>query len=109
MSDIILLSKTDIKLQNQFLFDNYPSFVHSAVHGYLFEGLNLREIEDKYLGKEQQGFFAKVVLNMVGIDTSRRSKNCGKYAGMDEKLVANKLMADGDPRINNIGRILMKN
>ena len=108
MADISILGDVDIKQQNKFLMDDYPGFIFSAVYGYLFEGLYLRDIEVKYLGKECQGFFAKDVLNFIGIDTSKRAKNCGRYAGMDVGLVAKALMSDNDPMANNIGRILIK-
>ena len=88
--------------------DDYPGFVYSAVYGYLFEGLYLRDIEAKYLGKECQGFFAKDVLNFVGIDTSKKAMNCGKFAGMDVQLIGKALLSDKDPIVNNIGRILLK-
>ncbi len=108
MTVISILNDVDIKKQNKFLMDDYPGFIYSAVYGYLFEGLKLRDIEAKYLGKECQGFFAKNVLNLIGISTSKESKNCGIYAGMNVSLVAKALLSDKDPMVNNIGRILTK-
>ncbi len=108
MADILILNDVDIKQQNKFLIDDYPGFIYSAVYGYLFEGLYLREIEAKYLGKECQGFFAKNVLNCIGINTSKKAKNCGRYNGKDVDSVAKALLSDTDPMANNIGRILIK-
>ena len=108
MADILIMSGADIKQQNKFLMDDYPGFIYSAVYGYLFEGLYLRDIEAKYLGRECQGFFAKNVLNFIGIDTSKKAKNCGRYAGMDVNLISKALLSDKDPMANNIGRILSK-
>ena len=69
----------------------------------------MREIENKYLGQiVNNGFFAKTVLNLVGIDTSRKSRNCGKFAGQNVMETAKRLLEDSDPVVNNLGRILLK-
>lgn len=54
-----------------------------------------RQIEHKYIDIDAQGFFAKVTLNQLGIDTSKKSKNKGKCAGHDPKMVANNLLDAG--------------
>ncbi len=108
MADIQTVVEVGINQQNDFLFDNYHNFIYSAVYGFLFEGLKLRDLEIKYLGNECQGFFAKNVLNMIGIDTSKSSKNCGRFAGLNVQAVAKDLMSDDNPVICNIGRILLK-
>lgn len=108
MSGIQTLDNIDINKQNAFLFNDYHNFIYSAVYGFLFEGLNLRDLEVKYLGNGCQGFFAKNVLNMIGIDTSKNAGNCGRFAGMNVQEVAKDLLSDNDPIINNIGHILSR-
>lgn len=110
MAEIRTLAEVGINQQNDFLLGNYRNFIYSAVYGFLFEGLNLRELEVKYLGLENdgRGFFAKNVLNMIGIDTSKPAGNCGRFAGRDVQAVARVFMTDKDPVVCNIGRILAK-
>lgn len=108
MSGIALLKDSNIKDQNDFLIDTYRNFIFNAVYGFLFEGLQLRDIELRYLGKEQRGFFSKAVLNMIGIDTSKESKNRGIFSGRNIDEVCVFLMSENDPLINNIGRILSR-
>ena len=86
----------------------YRNFIFNAVYGFLFEGLQLRDIELKYLGRGQRGFFSKAVLNMIGIDTSVQSKNRGIFSGRNIDEVGTILMSENDPLVNNIGRILLK-
>ena len=109
MGNVCIIDGIDIKQQLNFIGRDYPSFLYSAVYGYLFERLQLREIEYRYLGEVvNNGFFAKTVLNLVGIDTSKKAKNCGRFAGQDVQDTAKQLLEDADPIVNNIGRILLK-
>ncbi len=108
MAEIQTSEGISLDRQNEFILDGYRNFMYSAVYGFLFERLNLRELEIKYLGNGCQGFFAKNVLNMVGIDTSKSAGNCGRFAGMDVRAVAKDLVSDENPVICNIGRILLK-
>lgn len=108
MSGITLIPKITEKNQNDFIVDEYHSFLANALYGYLFESLFLRDIEEKYLSTTGlQGFFAKGVLNLMGIDTSTKTGNRGLYKGKDVNEVANDLINCSDIRINNIGRILL--
>ena len=108
MNDIVFISELTIDNQNEFIKTEYPEFMYSALYGYLFEKLDLRGIERKYLGKEHQGFFSKVVLNHLGIDTSKKSKNMGIYYKKDVKEVTEEMLLSSDPMILNIANILLK-
>lgn len=100
----------DITIENQIDFiEDFDKFVSNAVYGYLFEGLTLREIESKYLGLESTGFFARTVLQGVGIDTSRKVEgNKGIYDKSELDNIIRYLISDSDPRLNNIGRLIEK-
>ena len=104
MAEITLLASVSEKDQNDFYSDKYKTFLSNALYGYLFLGSDLREIEREYLNtNELLGFFSKGVLNMMGIDTSRKSKNRGKYHNMKISEVVPLLMSRNDVRLNNIG------
>lgn len=94
--------------QYEFFIEGYPSFLGSAIYGYLFLGLDLRQIEVEYLHTlELQGFFAKAVLNLMGIDTSKGSKNKGVFTGADVRSVTQSLLASPNCLHNNIGHALL--
>ena len=109
MKAVSLKPKITIKKQIDFLEKN-EKFVSNAVYGYMFENLTLREIENKYLGIDAQGFYAKTVLNCVGLDTSSRgtSNNKGIYNPSELEQVISILLLDSEPLMNNIGRLLQK-
>jgi len=85
--------------------DDNNKFVSNAIYGYLFENLALLDIELKYIGVNVRGFYAKTVLNGVGLDTSRKG-NRGLYQGENLNDVINLFLSDQDPILNNIGRLL---
>ena len=109
MKAISICPNTTVKNQIDFREKN-KNFMSKAVYGYMFENLTLREIEAKYLGKDAQGFYAKTVLNCLGLDTSSRGtkNNKGIYDPSELDHVISILLSDPDPLINNIGRILQK-
>lgn len=109
MKAISLLPDVTIKNQIDFL-ENNGKFVSNAIYGYLFENLTLREIESKYLGIDAQGFYAKAVLNCIGLDTSSRGPNNNKgiYNVSELDQVVSALISDSDPMLNSIGRLLQK-
>ncbi len=72
----------------------------------MFENLNLNEVEVKYLGVDVKGFYAKAVLNGIGLDTSRGSHNKGRCKSLDLNEVISAFNSDSDTRVNNIGRLL---
>ena len=106
MPEIALLDIDD-ETQNEFYTHRYPEFLGCAVYGYLFEGLYLRDIESRYLHNDKlNGFFAKGVLNSMGIQTPRSEVNRGIYKNRNVLEVASELLASSDSQINNIGRAL---
>ncbi len=103
--------RPDVTIKNQIDFlENNGKFVSNAIYGYMFEDLTLREIESKYLGVDAQGFYAKTVLNCVGLDTSSRGPNNNKgiYNASELDQVISALVSDSDPMLNGIGRLLQK-
>ncbi len=109
MKDIVMLTNVKEQDQNDFIISKYPQFVANSLYGYLFQGLDLRRIEEVYLDVGNDdfcGFFAKGVLNKMGVCTSKKSGNRGKYAGEDLSKVILKLKASEDACLNNIGTVL---
>ena len=109
MKAVSLRPDITIKTQIDFM-ENNEKFVSKAVYGYLFEDLTLREIESKYLGVDAQGFYAKTVLNCIGLDTSSRGPNNNKgiYNPSELDQVVSVLLSDPEPLMNNIGRLLQR-
>ena len=106
MPEIVLLDIDD-ETQNDFYSHRFSEFLGCAVYGYLFEGLYLRDIESKYLHNDTlEGFFARAVLNSMGIATPKRAVNRGIYGERRVLEVAMELLASPDAQINNIGRAL---
>ena len=106
MPEIALLDIDD-ETQNEFYIHRYPEFLGCAVYGYLFEGLYLRDIESRYLHNDKlNGFFAKGVLNSMGIKTPRSELNRGIYKDCNVLEVASELLVSSNPQFNNIGRAL---
>lgn len=106
MSDIVLIPISEFE-QNQFFDEMYSKFLYRAVYGYLVEGLDLRQIEIHYLNNDKlQGFFSKAVLNYMGIDTSKSSRNKGRFFGRDIDAVVKELLSSDDLILSNIGRAL---
>lgn len=95
MTEFNIRNGTTTRSQIRFL-QQYEEFPKRAVYGFLFENLNLRQIESKYLNIEGEGFFAKSVLNSLGVDTS--NKNRGSMSTCDLKSVTNSFITDTDPR-----------
>ena len=108
MSDIVL-TQVGAYEQSQFFDRVYSEFLCHAVYGYLVEGLNLRQIEARYLGNDGlEGSFSKAVLNSMGIDTSNSSGNRGRYSGCNVDDVVKSLISSGDSRLANIGKALSR-
>ena len=101
---LTLSNDVSVKQQNDFCNNIYYDFLSNAVYAYLFNGLTLREIEEYYLGKDANGFFSRAVLNHLGIETDGSFR--GIYSKDDLAEVIQFMMASGDVRMNNIGRIL---
>lgn len=97
--------KADSTIENQLDFlKRFPFFPENAVYGFLFENLTLREVESKYLGIDGEGFFAKSVLNALGIDTCNKCR--GVLVNQDLKMTSDAMVTDKDQRINMIGVLL---
>ncbi len=77
---------------------------------YLFEGLSVKDIEERLLGTktEQSGFLAKVILNYYGIDTSKESENRGIYHGHSIEDVCHELRKSNDRANLILARLLAK-
>ena len=106
MSEINMLTNVSEENQKEFYAKNYREFVSNSLYAYLFEGLQLREIERKYLDEDFQGFFAKEVLNMMGVDTSKKSKNRGIFSRKSVSEIIVMLSAHEDARMKTIGLAL---
>ncbi len=104
MAAAALLAGVTIKSQISIIEKNWM-FAPKAVYGYMFEDLNLHEIEVKYLGVDAKGFYARAVLNGIGLDTSRGS-NKGRCKSLDLDEVVSIMNSDSNPMVNNIGRLL---
>lgn len=106
MAAIRMIDNVSKEQQTKFIEGVYPSFVGAALYGYLFEGLHLRQLELRYLGIENgEGFFSKVVLNLLGVDTSKESSK-GVFRGVFYQTAIKQLLMDDDPRINRIGQLI---
>ena len=106
MAAIRMIDSVSRNQQSKFIEEVYPSFVGAALYGFLFEGLHLRQLELRYLGIENgEGFFSKVVLNMLGVDTSKESSK-GVFRGVFYQTAIKQLLMDDDPRINMIGSLI---
>ena len=106
MAAIRMIDNLSKEQQSKFIEQTYPSFVGAALYGYLFEGLHLRQLELRYLGIENgEGFFSKVVLNLLGVDTSKESSK-GVFRGVFYQTAIKQLLMDEDPRINRIGQLI---
>ena len=100
----ITIHQIDPNDQDEFFNQKYQMFLFNAVYGYLFEGLDLRSLEVKYLNDEKHnGHFSRSVLNLMGIDTAVKSHNIGLYSGRDVVEVVKELVSSPDHRLNNIG------
>ena len=93
----VLLNNISVNEQLDFCITRFPSLMGNIVYGYLFESLALRDLDVKYLNNDGlNGFFAKCVLNSIGIDTSRI--NLGIYQGQDVDDICRVLQSSDDPR-----------
>jgi len=104
MDVVTLLAGVTVKSQIDIIDRNW-TFAPKAVYGYIFEDMNLHEIEVKYLGVDAKGFYARAVLNGIGLDTSRRS-NKGRCKSLDLDEAISIMNQDSNPLVNNIGRLL---
>lgn len=98
MTDLpTLLDNVDVNEQLDYCITRFPAIMSNFVYGYLFEDLTLRDLEIRYLNNDKaKGFFAKTVLNSLGVDTS--GSNLGMYRGREVDDVCRELQNSTDPR-----------
>lgn len=100
-----LLDSVNVNEQLDYCITRFPAIMSNFVYGYLFENLRLRDLEIRYLNNDKSnGFFAKSVLNSLGVDTS--GSNLGIYRGREIDDVCRGLQNSGDPRNYVLAHIL---
>ena len=88
-----------------FPFRDLEALVPEFMYYYLFEGLSLKTIEEKYYNsQEYKGWFCKSLLNYYGIDTD--GDNRGVYAGRSIKDVVDELYTSTNLQHLMVAKIL---
>ena len=88
-----------------FPFRNLDDLVPEFMYYYLFEGLSLKMIEEKYYNSgEYKGWFCKSLLNYYGVDTD--GENRGIYKGRSILDVVGELYSSNDMQHLMVAKIL---
>jgi len=95
------------KIYKFFDYRDLDDLVPEFLYYYLFEGLSLKVIEEKYYGsQEYKGWFCKSLLNYYGVDTFGENK--GLYNGRSIQSVVDELYTSIDMAHLRIAQILKK-
>jgi len=95
------------KIYRFFEYRDLDELIPEFLYYYLFEGLILKDIEEKFYGsREYKGWLSKSLLNYYGVDTSGENK--GLYNGRSIQSVVDELSTSNDMAHLRIAHILKK-
>lgn len=93
------------KTYSFFPFREVTDIIPEFIYYYMFMGLSLKQIEERYYGsQEYKGWLLKSLLNYYGIDTD--GDNRGIYSGREISDVVNELSRSTDLTHIRIAKIL---
>ena len=95
------------EIKDLLTFREFGDFVPEIIYCYLFKGFSVGDIEDYlFKTKELKGWLSKTFLNLYGVDTSKESKNRGRYSGRTVADVVKELNKSSNDAHRRVAKLL---